>query len=260
MKSVSPARPVAIVSVHHALPMEADRSSSSHPISHRIGHVLDRPGCHPMLIGCSPDGLNARCGAFETPHRAMAYAPAGQSQTTKARFVAMEAGRKPLTRTIPGPYDPSEMRHFLETFLYREEAFLIDEISRLDPETGSIEAHMDTTRPLPFSRQQRTSAEHPAHVSGAELLMVTGCLGCLHAWFFHGCRWDEGWFGFGNRVHRADFKNLARIGPPLRLESRETRKRVGARRVVLRYEFHFWQNEKLVYFGDQTAMFFNQRE
>ncbi len=163
-----------------------------------------------------------------------------------------------MTRTIPGPYDPAEMNHFLETFLYREEAFLIDEISCLDAEQGLIEARLDTTRTLPFASQQRISAHHPGHVSGAELLMVTGCLGCMHAWFFHGCRWDEGWFGFGNRVHRADFKNLALIGPPLRLESREVRTRVGPRRVVLRYEFHFWQDDRLVYFGDQTAMFFNQ--
>jgi hypothetical protein len=77
----------------------------------------------------------------------------------------------------------------------------------------------------------------------------------MHAWFFHGCRWDEGWTGFGNRIHRADFKKLALIGPPLRLESRETRARTGARRVVLRFEFRFWQGDGLVYFGDQSAMF-----
>ena len=39
--------------------------------------------------------------------------------------------------------------------------------------------------------------------------MLTGTLGCLHAFLFHGCHWDEGWSGFGNRIHRADFKKLA---------------------------------------------------
>ncbi len=66
--------------------------------------------------------------------------------------------------------------------------------------------------------------------------------------------------GFGNRIHRADFRNLARIGPPLELESRETRTRVGARRVVLRFQFLFRQGDTEVYQGDQTAMFFKSPE
>ena len=164
-----------------------------------------------------------------------------------------------MTRTIPGPHDPDEMRRFLESFMYREEAFLVDEVLRLDAETREIEARLDTRRALPFAAQQRVSAEHPAHVAAGEILMATGSLGCLHAWFFHGCRWDEGWAGFGNRIHRADFKSLARIGPPLELHSRETRARVGERRVVLRYEFAFRQGAELVYAGDQTAMFLRER-
>ncbi len=160
-----------------------------------------------------------------------------------------------MPHKIPGPYPDAEMRRFLDTFLYREEAFLIDEVVKMDAESRSMEARLDTTRPLPFAALQRVDANHPAHVSGPELLMATGSLGCMHAWFFHGCRWDEGWAGFGNRVHRADFRQLALIGPPLRLESRETRTRVGSRRVVIRYEFHFWQGEALVYHGDQSAMF-----
>ena len=89
--------------------------------------------------------------------------------------------------------------------------------------------------------------------------MITGGLGCLHAWFFHDCRWDEGWAGFGNRIHRADFKRIARIGPPLELRSRETRRRVGPRRVLLRYDFEFTQQGERVYVGDQTAMFFRDQ-
>lgn len=152
-----------------------------------------------------------------------------------------------------------ELQHFLDTFLYTEEAVLVDEITSLDPVDSRMTALLETTRPLPFSACQRTSAEHPAHVSAAELLMVTGSLGCLHAWFFHGVRWDEGWAGFGNRVHRADFKSLARIGPPIELESRETRSRIGPNRVVLRYTFEFRQAGGLVYVGDQSAMFVREK-
>ena len=107
---------------------------------------------------------------------------------------------------------PADFQHFLDSFLYGEEAVLIDEITRMDREAGLVEGVFDTTRSLPFSAAQRVSELHPAHVSGAELVMVTGSLGCLDAYFFHGYRWDEGWAGFGNRIHRADFKQLARIG------------------------------------------------
>jgi len=161
----------------------------------------------------------------------------------------------PLCERSADVVDPAELQRFLDTFLYTEEAVLIDEITRIDPETTRIEAILDSRRALPFTRCQRVSERHPAHVSAAELLMVTGNLGCLHAWLFHGCRWDEGWSGFGNRIHRADFKRLARVGPPIHLESRETRTRVRPSRIVIRYEFRFLQDGELVYLGDQSAMF-----
>jgi len=152
--------------------------------------------------------------------------------------------------------DPAQLQHFLDTFLYREDAFLINEITSLDADAFEIRARLDTaSAALPFAQAQRTSAHHPGHVSGAELVMVTGSLGCLHAWFFHGVRWDEGWSGFGNRINRADFKRLAVLGPPIELVSRETRKRVGEKRIVLRYDFEFRQEDELVYVGDQSAMF-----
>lgn len=151
--------------------------------------------------------------------------------------------------------EPDLLERFVDTFLYTEQAFFVDEITRVDPASRSLGALLDTTRPLPLARYQRTSPEHPAHVSAAELLMATGSLGCLHAYLFHGCRWDEGWAGFGNRIHRADFKRLATIGPPIVLESTQTRTRVGARRIVIRYGFRFLQEGQLVYVGDQSAMF-----
>jgi hypothetical protein len=150
---------------------------------------------------------------------------------------------------------PQTLQHFLDTFLYTEGAVLVDEILALDPEAGRIEALLDSTRPLPFAHCQRVSDKHPAHVSAAELLMATGTLGCLHAYLFHGCRWDEGWAGFGNRIHRADFKRLATIGEPVRLASRETRARIGRTRIVMRFEFEFTQDGEVVNRGDQSAMF-----
>jgi hypothetical protein len=162
-------------------------------------------------------------------------------------------------REIPGPYPPERMRRFLETFLYGEEAFLIDEVTRLDAGERVVDARLDTRRRLPFADLQRNDAGHPPHVAAGELLMATGSLGCLHAWFFHGCHWDEGWAGFGSRIHRADFKRLALRGPPLLMESRETRARRGESRVVIRYEFRFSQAGELVYVGDQSAMFVRGR-
>ncbi len=162
-----------------------------------------------------------------------------------------------LSRMLkPGPIPPDELRRFVETFLYREPAFLIDEIVAVDHDQRRIEALFDTRRPLPFAQEQRTDANHPAHVSAAELVMATGSLGCLSAWLFHGVRWDEGWSGFGNRIHRADFKALAAIGPPLRLTSRETQWRDGPRRILIRWDFVFEQDGRTIYTGDQTAMFF----
>ena len=149
-----------------------------------------------------------------------------------------------------------EIDRFVAMFLYSREAFLVDEVLRLDPSQGEIEARMDTTRLLPVSRFQAGDPRvHPRHVSAPDLLLLTGNLGCLHAYFLHGCRWDEGWVGFGNRIHRADFRRLVTIGPPLFLHSKETRVREGQKRVVLRYEFRFSQEGQLAYFGDQSAMF-----
>ena len=120
---------------------------------------------------------------------------------------------------------------------------------------GSIGTHAGL-RPC----STRPARSHSRSVSErGRMLMVTGVLGCLHAWFFHDVRWDAGWAGFGNRVHRADFKRLALIGPSIELELRETRTRVGSNRIVLRYDFEFRQAGEIVYKGDQSAMFVRER-
>jgi hypothetical protein len=149
----------------------------------------------------------------------------------------------------------AELERFRASFLYEPGAFLVDEVVRADPEKRALEAVLDTSRPLPLSDLQRPSASHPAHVAAGDLLQVTGSLGCLHAWLFHGCRWEEGWVGFGARIHRVDFERLVERGAELRLTSRELRSRVGPRRIVLRLTFEFFQSGARVYFGEQSAMF-----
>ncbi len=160
-----------------------------------------------------------------------------------------------MAKEIPGPYDPNEIRRFLDTFMYREPAFLVDEVIELNGERRAIRARLQTTGGLAYTSQQRVGPGHPAHVAGGDIITITGSLGCLHAWFFYGCRWDEGWTGFGNRIHRADFKELAEIGPPLELTSCELHSRAGKRRLVIRYEFEFRQGARLIYYGDQSAIF-----
>lgn len=169
-------------------------------------------------------------------------------------------GDRHVARIIPGPYEDAEIERFLRSFLYRAEVFLLDEVVSLDDVAREVVARMDTTREFPYVRYQRVGPGHPAHLSVAELVMATAHMGSLHGWFFHGLRWDAGWVGFGNRIHRADFKSLALVGPPLDLRSRETAARVGAQRVVVRFEFDFRQDGKPVYFGDQTAMFVRNGE
>lgn len=159
------------------------------------------------------------------------------------------------TPKLPADCDPAQLQRFLDTYMYRPEAFLLDEIFEMETSKGRMQARLDTAKPLPYSDLQRSHDGHPAHVSASDVLMLTGSLGCLHAWFFHDCYWDEGWAGFGSRIHRADFKGLITRGPELLLTSRETSSRNGKRRVVLRYDFEFYQQDKLVYVGDQTAMF-----
>ena len=157
---------------------------------------------------------------------------------------------------VRGPFPADEMARFLDAYFYDPSAFLIDEVTRLDAGANRVEAVMDTTRHLPYGSLQRGDPRlHPRHVSGPELVMLTANLGSLHAYFVHGCRWDEGWVGYGNRIHRADFKRLARVGPLLELHSEEIRSRRGERRLVSRYRFRFEQEGEVVYAAEQTAQF-----
>ncbi|MDJ0790204.1 MAG: hypothetical protein QNK05_25700 [Myxococcota bacterium] len=157
--------------------------------------------------------------------------------------------------------DAEALETFRKGFLYGPDAFLVDRVVHADAESKTLEAELDTgARNLPYASHQRVGPTHPAHVAAGDLVMATGSLGCVHGWLFHDVRFDAGWTAFGSRIHRADFKELARLGPPLRLRCQETRARVGPKRVVLRLEFRFEQEGKLVYAGDQSAFFLLEPE
>lgn len=158
-----------------------------------------------------------------------------------------------MTNPLP---DAAVLERFRESFLYSPQAFLVDRVTHADSEGRTLEAELDTAeRSFPYAIHQRTGPNHPAHVAAGDLVMATGSLGCLYAWLFHDVHFDAGWTAFGSRIHRADFKGLARMGPPITLSCRETKARVGPKRIMLRLEFRFVQEEILIYTGDQSAFF-----
>jgi hypothetical protein len=143
---------------------------------------------------------------------------------------------------------------FVATLPYRPEAYLIDEIVEVDREGRRLRARLCTAKALPLLDLQKTSAIHPPHLPGGLIVHLTGMLGCTHAHYVHGVRFDEGWIGYGSRIHRADFKRLVRVGPDLDLDCLEVKGRRGPERHVVRYEFRFTQEGALCYYGEQTAM------
>jgi hypothetical protein len=173
------------------------------------------------------------------------------------RSIAVPSGE----RTVHFPADLApEAERFLATLPYDPRVFFVDAVHGIDRAEKRVRAQLDTRRPLPLSDMQRGDPRiHPRHVNGAVLVHVTGVLGMLHAFFLNGLRFDEGWIGFGSRIHRADWKRLVRIGPPLELVSVETKLRASPDRQIARYEFRFSQEGELCYVGDQTATWLRGR-
>jgi hypothetical protein len=165
------------------------------------------------------------------------------------------------TLTLP-PALAGETERFLATIPYDPSTLLVDEVLEISAEAKRVRARLDTRRrDIPMIAAQRGDpAVHPPHVPGPALVQITGNMGLFHAYFLHGVRFDEGWIGFGSRIWRADFKRLVKIGPPLELESVETRARIQPDRHVVRYEFRFTQEGRVCYFGDQTATWLRGRE
>ncbi len=152
----------------------------------------------------------------------------------------------------PSELDPA----FLSDCPYAPEGVIIDRILEVDRESSRLVARMPTHEDLPLTRDQRAHPFfHPRHVAGGLMVHVTGIVGFAHAYYVTDLRHKDGWVGFGARIHAARFHALATPGEPIVIACRASRIRKGARRVLGRYEFRFTQGDKLVYTGDQTAMF-----
>ena len=144
---------------------------------------------------------------------------------------------------------------FIDDCPYAPDALLIDEIVEVDREKSSVLVRMPAHADLPLTRSQRTHpVRHPQHVAGGLMVHMTGMVGFVHAYYVFDLRHAEGWIGYGVRIHHARFHNLASMGEPLLLKGWTTQVRRGAKSVLARYEFEFKQGDKLIYEGDQTAM------
>lgn len=144
---------------------------------------------------------------------------------------------------------------FLADCPYAPTGLLIDEILEIRAEDHFVAARMPTHEELPLTREQRVHpVRHPRHVSGGLMVHMTGMVAFIHAYYVLGLRHSEGWIGYGARITSARFHALAPPGEPLRLECRATQVRKSAKTVLARYSFRFLQGDKLVYEGDQTAL------
>lgn len=144
---------------------------------------------------------------------------------------------------------------------YGPEGIIIDKILEVDRDASRIVARMPSHEDLPITRTQRAHPLfHPRHVAGGLMVHVTGIVGFAHAYYVLDLRHADGWIGYGARIHSARFHAIAGPGEPVIIHCETTRLRKGARRVLGRYAFRFMQGDKLVYEGDQTAMFMRVEE
>lgn len=146
------------------------------------------------------------------------------------------------------------LAEFVSESLYAEEHWYVHELLEVDAEQGAIVALTDTTKLGGSVEAQRPWPGQPKHVPGNVMIQMTGTLGNLHAVFVLGLRMTEGWVGFGVGIDEARFRNIARIGPPLRARAQQTRVRRIGGRVFVSYEFEFTQEGALVFESRQTAV------
>lgn len=144
---------------------------------------------------------------------------------------------------------------FVRDSPYGPGGLLLDEITTIDRPAKRIVARMPTSQSLPLTREQRVHPlHHPAHVSGGLMVHMTGMVGFAHFYYIMDYRHADGWIGYGGKIHSARFKSLAPPGEPLHIECICTQERHGPSRVLARYGFTFRQQDRVVYEGDQTAM------
>jgi hypothetical protein len=138
---------------------------------------------------------------------------------------------------------------------YASDALLIDEIVEVDREQSMVRVRMPSHADLPLTRSQKVHpVKHPQHVSGGLIVHMTGMVGFVHAYYVLDLRHKDGWIGYGVKIHHARFHNLAVMDEPIILKGWTTQLRRGSKNILARYSFEFTQGGKLVYEGDQTAM------
>ena len=154
-------------------------------------------------------------------------------------------------RPLPRPVDPE----FALDCPYGPGGQLIDQLLAVDVHAGMVRVRMPTHDELPITREQRVHpVRHPRHVSGGLMVHMTGVAGFVHAYYVLGLRHADGWIGYGGRIHQAKYKALAPPGEPIEIECKTTKLRRGSLRIVGRYDMTFTQGGKVVYEGDQTAL------
>jgi|LNFM01.1.fsa_nt_gb hypothetical protein len=150
---------------------------------------------------------------------------------------------------------------FIDDCPYAPDALLIDDVLEVDAARSYVRCRMPAHEGLPLTRDQRVHpVRHPRHVSGGLMVHMTGMVGFVHAYYVLGLRHADGWIGYGAKIHSAKFHHLARMGEPLELEGWTTQLRKGSLRTFARYQLRFTQGGKLVYEGDQAAMWLKVSE
>ena len=139
---------------------------------------------------------------------------------------------------------------------YGPGGLLIDEVLEVNAEQSMVRVQMPAHAELPLTREQKNHPVlHPPHVSGGLMVHMTGMVGFVHAYYVFGLRHAEGWVGYGVRIHHARFHNLGQISAePLVLKGWCTHSRKSPAKILARYSFEFTQGSKLIYEGDQTAL------
>lgn len=144
----------------------------------------------------------------------------------------------------------------LNNFPYKPEGFFLDRLLEVDEGNRRMVWEMSTDKEFPLVDTQRNhEVIHPPHLPGGIILHLTGIVGLVAARYFLDVRFDEGWSGYGCRIHKAEFKRLVKLGPPMILEGRITDDKRRGDMVIVRYNFRFTQEDFPVYLGDQTAVY-----
>jgi len=155
------------------------------------------------------------------------------------------------------PLDPA----FTKDCLYMPDGLLIDDVLTVDREQSLVRVRMPTHAGLPLTNTQRVDPiVHPRHVSGGLMVHMTGVAAFAHFYYVLGLRHSDRWTGYGVRIQDARFHSMGKVGPPMILECKAIRQRKRGKRLLMEYQFHFFQEEKLVYEGRQTALWLHVPE